>query len=216
MGDQPERHVESACRACDDVSQQEDRWPSTHLPPIQIRPASRPSGGGRAADRAGRRGCAPLVLWHLPATERHFLKHDVTAPSVISRWVKERDLDRALALVAVHEGRIIADAVLVRSRHGAYESVAGVRVAVDPDYRQQGVGSAMLRELCDIAKDADLERVNAELVSDVQEDAIHATEQLGFIRAATIHELLRDQDGRPHDLVVMTLPLGKWYEWWQF
>ena len=153
---------------------------------------------------------------HLPASERHFLKHDVTAPSVISRWVKERDLDRALALVAVHEGRIIADAVLVRSRHGAYKSVAGVRVAVDPDYRQQGVGSAMLRELCDIAKDADLERVNAELVSDVQEDAIHATEQLGFIRAATIHELLRDQDGRPHDLVVMTLPLGKWYEWWQF
>ena len=51
----------------------------------------------------------------------------------------------------------------------------------------------MLRELCDIAKDADLERVNAELVSGIQEDAIQATEQLGFIRAATIHELLRDR-----------------------
>jgi L-amino acid N-acyltransferase YncA len=152
----------------------------------------------------------------LPASERHFLKHDVTSPSVISRWAKERDFDRALALVAVYEGRVVADAVLTRSRHGAYRSVAGVRAAVDVEFRQQGMGSSMLRELCDIAKDADLERVNAELVTDVQEDAIRATEQLGFIRAATIHELLRDEDGRPHDLVVMSLPLGKWYEWWQF
>jgi len=152
----------------------------------------------------------------LPADERHFLKDDVTSPSVIHAWTRERDFDRALALVATYEAQIVADAVLMRSRHGAYRSIGGVRVAVDPNFREQGLGSTMLRELCDIAKDADLERVNAELVADVQADAIGATEQLGFIRAATMHEMLRDQDGRPHDLVLMSLPLGKWYEWWLF
>jgi L-amino acid N-acyltransferase YncA len=152
----------------------------------------------------------------VPPDERYFLKHDVTSRGVISRWTKNRDFDRALALVAEDDGRIVADAVLMRSRHGAHKTVGGVRVTVDSEYRMQGLGTALLRELCDIAKDSELERVNAELVSDVQDDAIKATEQLGFIRAATIHELLRDEHGRPHDVVVMTLPLGKWYEWWQF
>ncbi len=92
----------------------------------------------------------------LPASERYFLKHDVTSSSVISHWTHERDFDRALPLVAVYDERIVADAVLARSRHGAYRNVAGVRVAVDPDFRQQGLGLSMLRELCDIAKDADL------------------------------------------------------------
>jgi hypothetical protein len=73
-----------------------------------------------------------------------------------------------------------------------------------------------MKELCDIAADAELERVTAELVVGVQDDAIAAAERLGFLRAATVHELLRDQHGRAHDLAIMSLPLGKWYEWWQF
>jgi hypothetical protein len=31
-----------------------------------------------------------------------------------------------------------------------------------------------------------------------------------------VHELLRDGHGRLHDLVVLVLPLGKWYEWSRF
>jgi hypothetical protein len=50
----------------------------------------------------------------------------------------------------------------------------------------------------------------------VQDNAIAAAERLGFIKAATIHELLRDEHGRSHDVNVMVLRLGKWYEWWQF
>jgi L-amino acid N-acyltransferase YncA len=166
----------------------------------------------------GESDAEPLLAFfsRLPEEERHFLKDDVTSPKVIGRWTSEIDYDRALPLVAVENARIIANAVLLRSRHGAHRNVAVLRVVVDPGARQRGLGTALMKELCDIAADAELERVTAEFVVGVQDDAIAASERLGFLRAATIHELLRDQHGRTHDVAVMSLPLGKWYEWWQF
>jgi L-amino acid N-acyltransferase YncA len=152
----------------------------------------------------------------VPAHERYFLRDDVTSPKVIGRWTSEIDYDRQLPLVAVDHGRIVANAVLLRSKFGAYRTVAGLRVVVDADSRQRGLGTALMKELCDIAADAELERVTAEFIVGVQDEAIAASERLGFLRAATIHELLRDEHGRPHDVAVMSLPLGKWYEWWQF
>jgi L-amino acid N-acyltransferase YncA len=148
--------------------------------------------------------------------DRYFLKDDVRSPKVIARWISELDYDRALPLVAVDNGNIVANAVLLRSRHGAFRGVAGLRVVVDAGSRQRGVGTALMKELCDIAADAELERVTAEFIVGVQDDAIAASERLGFLRSGTVHELVRDEDGRPHDLAIMSLPLGKWYEWWQF
>jgi L-amino acid N-acyltransferase YncA len=152
----------------------------------------------------------------VPEHDRYFLKDDVLSPKVIARWTSEIDYDRALPLVALDDGHIIANGVLLRSRHGAFRSVAGIRIVVAADSRQRGLGTALLKELCDIAADAELERVTAEFVVGVQDDAIAACERLGFLRAGTFHELLRDENGRPHDLAIMSLPLGKWYEWWQF
>jgi L-amino acid N-acyltransferase YncA len=152
----------------------------------------------------------------VPQEERQFLKDDVVSPSVIERWTDAINYDRALPLIAVEHDEIIADAVLMRSRHGAYRTVASIRVVVDPRARQRGLGTALMKELCDIAADAELDRVTAEFVVGVQDDAIAAAERLGFLRAATIHELLRDEHGRAHDVAIMALPLGKWYEWWQF
>jgi L-amino acid N-acyltransferase YncA len=140
----------------------------------------------------------------------------VTSQKVIDRWTSEIDYARALPLVAVDNGKIVANAVLLRSRFGASRAVAGLRVVVDADSRQRGLGTALMKELCDIASDAELERVTAEFVVGVQDEAIAAAERLGFLRAAMIHELLRDEHGHPHDVAVMSLPLGKWYEWWQF
>jgi L-amino acid N-acyltransferase YncA len=152
----------------------------------------------------------------IPEDERFFLRDDVNSPRVVERWISELNYDRALPLVALESGRIVGEAVLTRSRHGAYRNVASLRVVVDPNARQRGLGTALMKELCDIAADAELERVTAEFVVGVQDDAIAAAERLGFIQAATIHELLRDQHGRAHDVAVMSLPLGKWYTWWNF
>lgn len=152
----------------------------------------------------------------VPAEDRYFLKDDVTSPRVIEGWASHLDYDRALPLIAWCDGRVVGNAVLIRSRVGARRHVGELRVVVHPDFRSQGLGSVMTRYLCEIAADAELDKVVAELVADREEEAITAMERLGFIRSATIAEFYRDERGRAHDLVVMVLPLGKWFEWWTF
>jgi len=152
----------------------------------------------------------------VPEEDRFFLKEDVTSPRVLEAWATHLDYDRALPLLAWDNGNIVGNAVLVRSRSGARSHIGEVRVVVHPEWRNRGLGSAMIRQLCDIAADAELEKVIIELVADREQEAITAAERLGFLRSAVIPEYFNDQRGRKHDLVVMVLPLGKWYEWWTY
>jgi L-amino acid N-acyltransferase YncA len=169
----------------------------------------------RPMERGDEDGLLQFFL-QVPEEDRYFLKDDVTSPRVIESWTSRLDYDRALPILACSNGAIVANAVLVRSRRGARSHIGELRVVVQPSFRGKGLGSAMMRQLCDIAADAELEKVVIELAEDRENEALQAAERLGFIRAATIPEYFRDQHGRPHDLVVLVLPLGKWYEWWTF
>lgn len=153
---------------------------------------------------------------HVSEDDRRYLKEEVTSTEVIARWSHELDYNRALPLLAFDDGRLVADATLHKRRSVARSHVAEVRVVVDPDYRERGLGTILLRELIAIASDGGLERIVLELVADEQTQGIEAAERLGFVRLATLPLHVKDQTGKPHDLIILELPLGKWYEWWQF
>jgi GNAT superfamily N-acetyltransferase len=152
----------------------------------------------------------------LPEADRFLLKDDVTSPHVIRAWADHLDYDRALPLLALVDGRVIADATLIRRRGGSRAHTAEARVVVDPDYRGRGLGVALTRELIAIAHDAELERLVFELVKDVQEDAIHAATFLGAFSVGEVTDAVKDIHGRSHNLVILALPLGKLWEWSQF
>ena len=152
----------------------------------------------------------------IPEEERFFLKEDVTAPGVVHRWVTERDFRRALALLALDGPRIVADAELIRRRGNSRSHIGEIRVVVAPEYRDHGLGTALIRELCDVADDAGLEKVMFELVADREQEAIRAAEWLGFLRVATIEGGAVDPLGHHHDVVLMAMPLGRWYHWTKF
>lgn len=153
----------------------------------------------------------------IPESERWFLKEDVTSPKVVSEWAQNIDYRRALPLLAITQsGEIVADAALVRRRGGARSHVAEVRVVVAQEFRHRGLGVLLLRELCDIANDAGIEKVVAEMASESQRDAIQACEWLGFYKIATLEGMFRDQSGQEEDMVIMEMPLGRYYEWSKF
>lgn len=159
-----------------------------------------------------------LLQFFLQVTEddRFYLKEDVTSPKVLQRWEQELDYDRALSLLAFVDSKVMADATLHRRRAGARRHTGELRAVVQPQYRNRSLGTCMLQELVQIAYDAGLEQLVMELASPGQDDAIAAAERLGFVRVATLEGFARDIRGKPQTLVFLQLPLGKWYEWWQF
>lgn len=149
----------------------------------------------------------------IPADDRYYLKEDVTSPKVIQRWAAELDYNRTLPLLAWVDGQIVADATLHRTRALARRHVGEVRIVVHPDFRNQGLGTILLRELAAIADENGLEKLQFQAVAEREEAAIKAAEFVGFIKIATLPNHAKDRDGHPRDVVLLEMPLGKWLEW---
>jgi L-amino acid N-acyltransferase YncA len=149
----------------------------------------------------------------IPEEDRFFLKDEVLSPSIISQWVENLNYDRALPLVTTSGGSIIGEAVLVRRRGNARSHVAEIRVTVTPSWRNKGLGSTLIRELCDVANDAELDKVLFEVVDDCESNAAEAARAMGFVTAGTIEGGARDIDGHLHNISILAMPLGKYYEW---
>ena len=177
------------------------------------------SGGKTVSVRPMTAADAPALLAFfrsISEEERYFLRDDVASEAVIQGWADHLNYDRALPLLAFDGDRVCADAVLIRRRSGALAHAAEIRVVVSPEYRSKGLGSALLREVVDVAWDAELECIHVEFVRDVQEDGLNAVRLLGGVEAGVQREAVKDQQDNHHDIVYMRIPLGRWWQWSQF
>lgn len=147
------------------------------------------------------------LFQRLPEEERVYLKEDVTSPLVVQSWITDLDFSRAIPMVALFEGNIIADATLHRSRALARSHIGEIRIVVDPAFREIGLGRRLIRELLDIAVTLGLHKVFFELVSKHEDAAISAAMSVGFQQAGVLPEWIRDIWGDYQDLVQLELPL---------
>ena len=138
----------------------------------------------------------------VPKEDRLFLREDVSKPATIQSWVDELDYERVLPLVALMDGKVVGDATLHRRAIGWTRHLGKVRLVIDPQYRQKGLGSLLIKELKEIAKGLKLERLVVELMGS-QQAALAAFRHLGFERAAVLYHHVKDRAGRPQDLVIM-------------
>lgn len=144
----------------------------------------------------------------IPEGDLRFLKDDVTNPRIIDQWVENLNYDRVLPLVAELDGRIIADASLHRRREGWRRHLGGLRVVVDPAFRQKGLASRLIDELTDIATSEGLDRLYAEIPAD-DAAALEVFRGRGFERVALFERNIIDPAGQYHDLVVLNLDLSQ-------
>jgi len=150
----------------------------------------------------------------IPSEDRYYLKEDITSPAVTQRWARELNYDRALPLLAWIDGQVVADATLHRQRAGARRHVGEVRIMVNPEFRNRGLGTAMIRELATIANESGLEMLTFEVVAEKEDAAIAAAKFVGFVPVGVLSGHAKDPNGHPRDLIMLEMPLGKWFEWW--
>jgi GNAT superfamily N-acetyltransferase len=166
----------------------------------------------------------------IPEHERFFLKDDVTSPDLIRGWIADaerpdpepgptaRTAGRAFVLIAIDDsrpdgrpsGRVVGEAALVRRRGKARSHLADVRVVVAQDVRHHGLGTALISELCDVARDTGLSGVLFEAVEEAQAEALAAAEALGFTRLGRVYGGAIDPEGRLHDVVLLAMPMRRW------
>ncbi|MDA0769470.1 MAG: hypothetical protein BZY79_04890 [SAR202 cluster bacterium Casp-Chloro-G4] len=141
----------------------------------------------------------------IPAEDRFYLKEDVTDPRVIERWAETVDYNRTLPLLAIMDKKIVADATLHRSRAGARRHVGEIRIVVDPEYRNAGIGRGLLHKIAELAMDKGINKLMFEVIADTEEAARRTAIIQGFYPAAVLRDHVQDMDGRPHDLIIMEM-----------
>lgn len=143
----------------------------------------------------------------IPEEDRFYLKEDVTSPRVIEQWAENLDYSRALPLLAIMDGKIVGDGTLHHRRAGARCHIGEVRIVVDPQYRNRGVGRGLLHKLIEIAQDKGVEKLMFEVVVDTEPAAKHTAQVLGFVPVAVLPAHVKDSTGDTHDLMIMELRL---------
>jgi RimJ/RimL family protein N-acetyltransferase len=139
----------------------------------------------------------------LPEQSLLFLRSDITQPAVIDRWVRQIENGRTMTVLAEESERMIGYCSLHRSDILWSRHVGEIRLLVAPDYRGQGVGGLLVRQIFRLAQDTDLLKLVANMMS-TQRDAQSLFHHLGFIPEAMLHDWAIDRKGRTHDLIIMS------------
>jgi L-amino acid N-acyltransferase YncA len=143
----------------------------------------------------------------LAPDERVELKEEVTDPKVIENWMETMDYDLMLPLVALHEDRIVGAASLRFSLSAWTRHQGQVNLSTDPRYRAKGLGTLLLQNLEDIARQVGLEQLTAEVPPELTK-AFYLFEKLGFEKTAVLPGFVMDAAGRESDIVLMIKALA--------
>lgn len=133
-----------------------------------------------------------------------FLRKDVTDERTVDAWARDVADGKIITLLAEDaDGNVLGEASLYPSELPWTRHVGEVRVVTAPAARGHGLGRALLREIMQAARAAGLEKLTAEMTVE-QSSARRLFEGMGFVEEGRYRSYARDQEGNPHDLLVMT------------
>jgi RimJ/RimL family protein N-acetyltransferase len=139
----------------------------------------------------------------LPLVDRLFLRHDVTRPDVVERFVRNADRDQVFSIVAQDGKRIVASAELQRERYVWMTHIGEVRFVVAHDFQCCGLGVLLCRVLVKAAMGHGIDKLEAH-VMEGQTSAERAMQRLGFVREAILKGHVKDVRGKRRDLHIYT------------
>lgn len=132
-----------------------------------------------------------------------YLQFDVTKPEVQSRWFQDIEDGKSVCICARDSAGIVGYA----SVQVGSDQTGEIRVNISQAYRSRGLGRILTTGILEVAKNLDLSRLTARMLSD-QFGAKSAFERLGFKKETTLHDHVHLSGGEPKDLLVMAMDLA--------
>jgi GNAT superfamily N-acetyltransferase len=136
-----------------------------------------------------------------------FLRKDITNPQVVDDWVRDIERGRTVTVLAERSSELLAYGSLLLRETFWGRHMGEIRVLVRPDYRGLGLGFQLASDVFAIAKDAGIEQMIARMTTE-QKRTRARLERLGFKKDAILRGFVRDREGKPRDLLVMSAGVG--------
>jgi L-amino acid N-acyltransferase YncA len=146
----------------------------------------------------------------LPDNDRRYLRVDVLDKDVVAQRIKQTETGEIVRLVALYRNKIIADGTLEFFSEGWKKHQAELRVNVAKDFKHKGLGTIMLRELHYIATSEKVEKIVVRFMRP-QAAARNICRKLGFHEETIVPDYVRDQKGKTHDMVIMTVDMKSFW-----
>lgn len=139
----------------------------------------------------------------LPEDDLLFLDRDMTQPPEVDAWIRQSLEERCVAVVAEEEAAIVGYATFDRGVVRWRRHVAELRVAVTQNARGLGIGRLLLELAFELVLDIGVTKVIARMTPD-QAGALRLFKRLGFEEEAVLRDHALGEDGRTHDLLVLS------------
>lgn len=151
----------------------------------------------------GDRAALKAFFESLPPHDRYYLREDVLDGDIIQGWLTHLNYLEVFPILALDEhDAVIADATLHREKYGARSHVGELRLAVRPDWRNRGLGTALVMQVLDEAMRAGLELLTVEVVAIEERAAAQALERINFQETARLPNFAKTERGEPRDIVI--------------
>lgn len=146
-------------------------------------------------------------LGGLTEDDRRYARVDVTDRGLIVERVRRQD-PGTVRLIAENESAIIGEALLEVPRDKWESEIGEIRLVVAPDFRRQGLGRKLAREIYFRAVERRLRKIIARMMRP-QDSARKIFRRLGFTEEALLPDYATDMDGHRQDMLVMSLDLAE-------
>ena len=142
----------------------------------------------------------------MPLEYRRFAWDNVDNRQLIESWGRSLDYGKVFPLIALDGNRIVADATLHMREGGPLRLVGRIKWMLDPAFRGAGLGTTLVQDLINIARERGLRHISCLLISDLEADAVHTLEGLGF-KSYVQPDYGTDPDGNQHDMTKLIFKL---------
>jgi len=136
-----------------------------------------------------------------------YVRNDVTDPKVLNKWFDQLNYDKVFPLLAFQGNRVVANATLHRVAYGWRKHLGTVRIVVDPEFHEKGLGTLIINELVDLAQEFGLEKLMVEFPLRAH-GALVMFKNAGFSPRAVIEGLMKDRNGENLDIVIMVMDVA--------
>ncbi|MEM7542466.1 MAG: GNAT family N-acetyltransferase [Pseudomonadota bacterium] len=140
----------------------------------------------------------------LPAHDLMYLRRDISKEAGIDRWLAGVKEGRIHTILAEDEEVIVGYSTIYQNELEWSQHVGEIRVTLAEGVRGTGLGRLMVREAFNIALALKIEKVLARMTLD-QTGARHVFQELGFQNEALLKDVVKDREGKSHDLLIMAV-----------